>query len=68
MTKYLLNCFIVILNSILCFLLLHKKYNLKNDKIVLKIIFIVFLVLIKLLITLLRIPPLNLILSYSLFF
>ena len=67
MIQYLLNFFMVILTSTSCFLLLYKKYDLKKDRVILKIIFIIFLMLTKLLIASLRIPPLNLILSYLLF-
>ena len=66
MIKYLLDCSIVILMSMIGFLLLYKKYDMKKNKIVLKIICIIILIGVKFLITFLQIPPLNLLSSYIL--
>lgn len=57
--QYALNCFTTILNAVLCFLLLHRRYeqNLKN--IVARIVFISIYILTKLMSDFLQIPPLN---------
>ena len=66
MIQNLLDYFMVVLTIISCFLLLYKKYDIKKNKIILKVIFIICLTFIKLLAAYLRIPPLNLMLSYLL--
>ena len=66
MIYYVLDYFMVVLTTISCFLLLYKKYEIKKDKMILKVIFIICFIFIKLLIADLKIPPLNLLSSYIL--
>lgn len=66
--QYILDCVSTILNAILCFLVMYRKFDFNNNKVFIRIVIIFLCVFAKIGIVFFHVPPLNLISSIVMIF
>lgn len=68
MMQYALDCVTTVLNAVLCFLVMYRKFDFNRNKIFIRIIIILFCVFVKIGIVFFQVPPLNLVSSILMIF
>lgn len=68
MIQYILDCVTTVLNAVLCFLVMYRKFDFNRNKVFIRIIIILFCIFAKIGLVFFRMPPLNLISSIVMIF
>lgn len=66
--QYVLDCVTTVLNAVLCFLVMYRKFDFNHNKVFIRIIIILFCIFAKIGIVFFQMPPLNLLSSIVMIF